>query len=165
MITYRRAKPDDIDEICSVLELAKDTLIQNGIFQWDEIYPVREDFLEDINKNQLYVGLINGSIAVFYALNEECDEEYKRGDWKHKDEQFCVVHRLCVNPALQNRGIAKYTLLHIENELRARSIHAVRLDVFSGNPFALRLYDSLGYSKVGHADWRKGKFYLMEKYF
>lgn len=48
------------------------------------------------------------------------------------------MHRLCVNPVFQNRGIAKSALLHIENELKAISIHA---------------------------DWRKGKFYLMEKYF
>lgn len=39
-----------------------------------------------------------------------------------------------------------------------------RLDAFTENPFALKLYDNLGYSRVGYADWRKGRFYLMEKY-
>lgn len=165
MIAYRKANRGDIDEICRLVENAKDTLIRNGIFQWDDIYPAKEDFLDDIYKKRLYVGLEGESIAVLYTLNRECDEEYKNGNWKYKDEPFYVVHRLCVNPVFQNRGIAKSALLHIENELKAINIHAVRLDVFSENPFALSLYGSLGYSIVGHADWRKGKFYLMEKYF
>ena len=100
-----------------------------------------------------------------YVLNQECDNAYKNGKWKYEDEPFYVVHRLCVDPAFQNKGIAKSTLLHIEKQLKEIGIHVIRLDVFSNNPFALRLYNSLGYSKVGHADWRKGRFFLMEKHF
>ncbi|MDP4147194.1 MAG: GNAT family N-acetyltransferase, partial [Bacillota bacterium] len=37
------------------------------------------------------------------------------------------------------------------------------LDVFSLNPFALKMYYKQGYIKVGEVNWRKGKFYLMEK--
>ena len=74
-----------------------------------------------------------------------------------------LFHRLCVNPAYQNRGIAKDTLSHIEQELRKSNIEAVRLDAFSENPYALSLYQKAGYEKVGVADWRKGRFYLMEK--
>lgn len=70
-----------------------------------------------------------------------------------------------MNPIFQNKGIAKSTLFYIEKQLKEIGIHVIRLDVFSDNPFALRLYNSLGYSKVGHADWRKGKFFLMEKRF
>jgi predicted GNAT family acetyltransferase len=37
------------------------------------------------------------------------------------------------------------------------------LDAFSLNPFALRLYEKIGYVRVGEANWRKGLFYLYEK--
>ena len=57
-----------------------------------------------------------------------------------------------MNPAFQNRGIAKSTLLYIEKQLTEMGIHVIRLDVFSNNSFALRLYSSLGYSEVGYAD-------------
>ena len=40
---------------------------------------------------------------------------------------------------------------------------AIRLDAFSKNPFALKMYIALGYTVVGEARWRKGLFYLMEK--
>ena len=116
-------------------------------------------------KNQLYLGLANDQIAVLYVLNQECDKEYENGDWKFKEEAFCIVHRLCVNPDFQNRGIARHTLLHIEKQLKSKGIYVIRLDVFQNNPYAIRLYDSLGYSKAGYADWRKGRFYLLEKHF
>lgn len=79
MIAYRKANRGDIDEICRLVENAKDTLIRNGIFQWDDIY-----------KKRLYVGLEGESIAVLYTLNRECDEEYKNGNWKYKDEPFML---------------------------------------------------------------------------
>lgn len=52
----------------------------------------------------------------------------------------------------------------IERKLKKLNIKAIRLDVFSQNPYAINLYTHMGYSKVGYADWRKGRFYLMEKY-
>ncbi|MBD5427537.1 MAG: hypothetical protein HDR38_08340 [Treponema sp.] len=52
-----------------------------------------------------------------------------------------------------------------EVQLVGWGIHTIRLDAFSENPYALRLYEHMGYVKVGTADWRKGMFYLMEKHF
>jgi RimJ/RimL family protein N-acetyltransferase len=40
---------------------------------------------------------------------------------------------------------------------------AVRLDAFSGNPAALRLYDRLGYRRCGTARFRGRGFVLFEK--
>lgn len=163
-LKYRKATLNDLEEVCSLVSLAIEAMIANNILQWDELYPTEEDFRDDIDNDQLYVGITDGQIAVVYTLNQECDAEYQNGRWKYPDQPYYVVHRLCVHPDFQHRGIAKHTLLHIEEELIKKDIHAVRLDVFSMNPFSLRLYDSLQYSRVGHADWRKGRFYLMEKY-
>lgn len=163
-LQYRKATLDDLEEIYALVSYAVDDLIRKGILQWDEIYPTKEDFRDDINKNQLYVGLTDNQIVVVYALNQESDKEYQNGNWKYPDRPYYVVHRLCVHPNFQHRGIAKHTLLHIEAELLQNDIHAIRLDAFSNNPFSLKLYDSLQYSRVGYADWRKGRFYLMEKY-
>lgn len=74
-----------------------------------------------------------------------------------------MIHRLCVNPAFQKQGIAKKTLAYIESELRTEGIASIRLDAFSENPYALALYEHAGYQRVGHADWRKGRFYLYER--
>ena len=165
ILKYRKATLDDLEEIWNIVGNSIDVMEGNNIFQWDDLYPLKEDFQKDIVKNQLYLGLANDQIAVLYVLNQECDKEYENGDWKFKEEEFYIVHRLCVNPDFQNRGIARHTLLHIEKQLKSKGIYVIRLDVFQNNPYAIRLYDSLGYSKAGYADWRKGRFYLMEKHF
>ena len=162
---YRKATVNDLEEIYALVSHAIDEMIEHDILQWDEIYPTKEDFRVDICKNQLYIGSTDGQIAVVYALNQECDKEYQNGCWKYPNEPYYVIHRLCVHPDFQNQGIARHTLLHIEAELSKKNIHAIRLDAFSNNPFSLKLYDSLNYSRVGYADWRKGRFYLFEKHF
>lgn len=37
-------------------------------------------------------------------------------------------------------------------------IQAIRLDVFRQNPYALRLYENLGYEKTGDADCEREDF-------
>lgn len=160
---YRLAQESDIDEICKLIKNAICSMEEQGIFQWDDIYPAKADFLADIQKQQLYVGVLDNDIAVVYTVNEECDKAYENGRWNYPDCTYRIIHRLCVDPVYQNRGIAKDTLSHIENELHELHVEAIRLDVFSENPFALSLYCNAGYEEVGFADWRKGRFYLMEK--
>jgi len=163
-IEYRKANMNDLNEICELVNDAIKAMTEQNIMQWDEMYPTKEDFYNDIAEKELYIGTINNEIVVIYVLNQECDDEYKNGKWRGKSSQFYVLHRLCVKSNCQNRGIAKRTLLHIEQELKLLGTETIRLDVFSENPYALKLYSNLGYSKVGEADWRKGRFYLMEKY-
>lgn len=160
---YRLAEERDIGTICNIIKTAVEKMEKQQIFQWDDIYPSKKDFLDDIRKSQLFVGSLDDSIAVIYVVNEESEAEYQNGNWQYAGCDYCVIHRLCVNPAYQGYGIAKQTLVHIEEELRKSNIKAVRLDVFSQNPTAYSLYLGMGYEKVGFADWRKGRFYLMEK--
>lgn len=136
---------------------------QQDIHQWDEIYPDLQIIAEDISKNQMYTGIIDGKVAVCFVLSEECDEEYKNGKWQFPDSKFCVIHRLCVNPAFQNQGIATKTMEYIEKLCKSEGYDSIRLDCFTENPYSRRLYDKAGYSVVGYADWRKGRFELREK--
>ncbi|MCH5185864.1 MAG: GNAT family N-acetyltransferase [Oscillospiraceae bacterium] len=162
-ISYRIANIDDLDEISQLVENAIKHMEYEHIYQWDNIYPTKEDFSDDIKKNELYIGTINNKIAVVYVLNKKYDEQYKNGEWKYNSDNFNVIHRLCVSPDFQKKGIAHTTLLHIEGELRFLGIKSIRLDVFCENPYALKLYSNNGYHKVGVAHWRKGEFLLMEK--
>ncbi len=162
-IIYRAAHTGDADAIFGLVQNAIKQMESNNIFQWDSIYPDKEDFEDDIRKNCAYVGLIDERIAVVYALNRECDEQYSCGSWQYDGDDHIVIHRLCVSPEFQNMGVAGITMRHIEDDMRGRGIKAIRLDVFSENPYAVRLYQKNGYHRVGTANWRKGEFYLMEK--
>lgn len=160
---YRLAEERDIEPVCKLVASAIGEMENRGIFQWDDIYPTKEDFLDDIHKRTLFVGILDHDISVVFTINKECDEQYQNGVWKKPDSEYRVIHRLCVAPAYQNRGIAKETLVFIENELRKTGVESIRLDVFCNNPYALSLYRNNGYKDVGIASWRKGEFFLMEK--
>lgn len=162
-LKYRQARKTDLEEVFLLVTKAIEAMEAGGIKQWDSIYPDKAILGEDIEKEQLFIGSLQGHIAVIYVLNQECDEEYKNGKWICPDEEFYVIHRLCVHPELQNMGIARQTMEHIEQVLREKKIRDIRLDVFSLNPYAQRLYNQLGFVKTGNVDWRKGRFYLMEK--
>ena len=161
---YRKALHEDIEAISRLILDAISEMESHDIFQWDSIYPSKEDFLSDIDGNTLFVGTADSDIAVVYAVSKECDEQYINGKWRYPDSDFRVIHRLCVAPKYQNKGIASRTLAHIEDELRNVGVDTIRLDVFIENPYAMSLYISHGYIEVGTADWRKGRFLLMEKH-
>ncbi len=160
---FRQAEQADIDQICGLVASAIAHMREQKIFQWDENYPTREDFLEDLQENTLYVGVIEGEIAVTFTVNRTCEPEYEDGDWQYTEQEHRILHRLCVAPKFQGKGVAGRTLGYIEEELRRRGIGAVRLDSFTQNPVAVALYTRNGYEKRGFADWRMGRFYLMEK--
>lgn len=162
-IIFRKGNFNDIDEVYSLFKAATNSMIESKIYQWDEIYPNKEILQNDIKQQQLYVGMTENKIAVVYVLNKNYDPEYNDGKWNLDNDNFMIIHRLCVHPDFQNMGIAKNTLLHIEQQLKNDSVDSIRLDVYSKNPYALKLYNSLGYKTVGKAMWRKGLFYLMDK--
>ncbi|WP_054742118.1 GNAT family N-acetyltransferase [Cellulosilyticum ruminicola] len=163
-LIYRVGCLSDLDEIELLVDDAIEEMKKHGINQWDDLYPIREEFEDDIKKGQLFVGLIEGKISVIYTLNNEADAAYEDGKWQEPQKSYNVIHRLCVNPKFQNQKVAKRTMTHIEESISAEGVQAIRLDIYSLNPYALKLYTSCGYTKVGEVKWRKGLFYLMEKY-
>ena len=163
-MNYSKATKEQTKEVFSVFSAAINHMEQQGIHQWDEIYPDLPTITEDITKNQMYIGKIDEKIAVCFVLSEEYDEEYKNGKWQWPDSKFCVIHRLCVNSQFQNQGIATKTMEYIENVCKEAGYDSIRLDCFTQNPYSRKLYEKAGYSVVGYADWRKGRFELREKY-
>ena len=162
-LEYRLAVPSDLDDLFYMFQSAIKHMEKNNIFQWDHIYPDKLTLGEDIEKQQMTLALINDEIAAAFVINTECDDEYADGAWNMPDARYMVVHRLCVNPYYQHMGIARKIMEHIEKEAMLKEVQSIRLDAYTKNPYALRLYESIGYITVGYANWRKGRFCLMEK--
>jgi len=162
-LIFKKADMPDCGRIIGIIRRAAKAMTAAGIDQWDELYPTAEIVEEDIKNGELTVVTLRGSIVAVYTLNAECDEQYRSGCWRSDSSNYKVIHRLCVDPEYQNRGIAKAAVSHIAQELRAEGCASIRLDVFAENPYALQLYAAAGYRRVGEASWRKGLFYLMEK--
>lgn len=116
---------------------------EKGIHQWDAIYPTKEDFANDIINSTLYTVTEGAQLIAIYTINTEYNPEYLNTKWTYNGEMTYIIHRLCVSPEVQNRGIGKIVLNHIENQLQNIGVESVRLDVFSENPYAIRLYEKV----------------------
>lgn len=160
---FRKGTLDNLDEIFNFVQAAISKMISQQIFQWDELYPLKDDFKQDIENGHLTCGYIDSKIACIYVINSLYDEEYNHAEWKYTGSKFRILHRIVVNPEFQNQGIGKITMIHLMEELKKQGIESLRLDVFSQNPYSQKLYKKLGFERTGQAQWRKGLFYLMEK--
>jgi ribosomal protein S18 acetylase RimI-like enzyme len=156
-----KAGKDDLSKISKMYKDAIDNLNHIGINQWDEIYPNKFTLKDDIDKQELYKIICGEELLGAVVINIETDEEYANGNFE--DDNYAVVHRLCVDPEYQNQKIGYNAMIMIEKLLKKQGISSIRLDAFSKNPFSLKMYEKLGYKKVGNAQWRKGLFYLFEK--
>jgi GNAT superfamily N-acetyltransferase len=160
----RKALPEDLPAVCLIFQRAVEAMNAQNISQWDEVYPNREVLLQDILQENMYVVTDEeGDICAVFTINREYDPVYANGGWHYKGPDFAILHRLCVDPARQNRGIGGQTLRLLEDLLRGRGYASLRLDAFSLNPFALRMYENAGYTKTGKVNFRKGLFFLYEK--
>ena len=79
------------------------------------------------------------------------------------EEDFDFIRYENPLPEFQNQGIGTQVCRSIVEISKNQDKKALRLDAFSKNPFSVKMYQKLGFSITGTADWRKGRFYLMEK--
>lgn len=162
-LVFRLATLSDLESICTLFTQVITHMDANGIPQWDEVYPNREDFSEDIARKELYIAEKDGMVAAAYVLNTDCDPQYAKAAWRYPAATYQVIHRLCISPNFQKQGLGKATVEDILERTKAWGIESIRLDAFKANPSAVRLYQHFGFEIVGNAVFRKGAFYLMEK--
>ena len=160
---FSYASRNDLTELLTLFQVTTQSMNEHNIFQWDEIYPDRQILLEDIEHGIMEIGRVADQIAVAFALEECAAGDYEGADWRYPAERIIVLHRLCVHPAFQRQGIARAAMDYLEQRVRERGISTIRLDAFSQNPAALKLYEARGYEKAGDIVYRKGLFYLYEK--
>lgn len=160
---FRRATINELDEVNNILIKIKKHMNETNLNQWDEIYPTESILENDIKNNELYVLLQNNIIVSFIVLNENQEELYKVGKWQYTSDKIAVIHRLCVNPEVQNKGLGRKILALSEEFLKSSGYMSIRLDAFTKNSHALNLYTKSGYTKTGIVTFRKGDFYLFEK--
>ena len=80
---------------------------ENNIFQWNDKYPSREVFKEDIKNKSLYVSKINQEVVGCIMFSSRKDDVYKTVNWITKDEYNLYNHRIEVHTIFQKRGIAR----------------------------------------------------------
>ena len=144
----RKAVLTDIDTILSITKACAKAMILNGIFQWNAFYPNKLAFINDLERNELYVLEKENTIIGCIVISTLMDEEYKPINWLTENETNVYIHRLAIDPKFQGQGYAQQLMDYGEQYAREHHFRSVRLDTFSQNPRNQRLYETRGYKRL-----------------
>ena len=148
MIKIELATQNQLDRVKEIAEACAKNMIENNIFQWNDKYPSKEIFKEDIKNKSLYVSKINHKIVGCIMFSSSKDDVYKTVNWITEDEYNLYIHRLAVHPFFQKRGIARKMMDFAEDFAKSNNYLSIRLDTFSQNPRNNKFYKSRGYNKL-----------------
>jgi GNAT superfamily N-acetyltransferase len=135
IIKVRAAKMEDLDEIEAIVNEVVKEMNAVGNYQWDEVYPLRENFKTDIDNGELWVACENngtGKVLGMSALTEEQSIEYKECGWDISIPAI-VMHRTAVSTAAQRRGVAQMFFAKQDEISRRRGYNLCRVDTNRDN--------------------------------
>ena len=161
----RRATVADLPAILALVRRVVPLMQASGNRQWSADYPNETVFRADIERQQLWVAELDGTIAGVAALTQDQDAEYAQADWDVSHPAL-VTHRLAVAPAARGRGVALALLEQAEKQAVAQGLHVLRVDTNSENAATQRLFPKLGYRFAGEITlaFRPGlRFFCYEK--
>ncbi|MDV3428907.1 MAG: GNAT family N-acetyltransferase [Bacillota bacterium] len=159
----KKAQKSEADTIMAVITNAVIDMEAEGIHEWDSIYPNIDVIKKDIDEGNLYVYLDEGIIKGIMVLNEFQDEEYKSVKWQQEQGRNLIIHRLCIDPSFKGQGLATKLVKFAEKFGRSNNYQSIRLDAFTKNQHALKLYEKNDYQLRGTVNFRKGEFCCFEK--
>jgi len=162
-IAISQADESDLPAVSRILRECVAAMQREGIEQWDDVYPTEGHLLADIRAHSMYIGSTpERQVVGTVVLNEQQDPEYGAVPWTSRIRPL-VVHRVMVAPDHQGHGLAQALMIFAEQHARTMGYASIRLDAFTLNPRALRLYERLGYAARGTIRLRKGMFWCFEK--
>jgi len=144
----RRAKISEISEILTLTKACAVNMIKNGIFQWNEHYPSKKAFENDIERLELFVLEIEKKIIGSIVITPIMDEEYIPVHWLTTNENNIYIHRLAIHPKQQGKGYAQKMMDFAENHAKKHNFVSVRLDTFSQNKRNQKFYETRGYHRL-----------------
>jgi len=148
-MSIRQAIITDLDIVKKIAEACAIDMANYSIFQWNEKYPSRDVFKNDIETGALYVLEINKKIVGCIMLSDVKDESYKDVKWLTKDFKNLYVHRLAVDPDYQKKGHGRRLMDFAESFAVENNFTSIRLDTFSLNHRNNKFYKSRGYTQLG----------------
>lgn len=161
----RLATLQDIPRILEIKNLAIDTMHQNKIFQWDDSYPTQDIFEQDILRKEFYVLEEHNHIMGFCCINNTHAPEHKQLNWSTPGDAY-MVHRLAIDPNAGGKGFASLFLAFAEQLAKSNNVFSMRINTFSHNYLAQKLFIKNGYSYVGEMiiPRKTEPFYCYEKH-
>jgi len=145
----RKARLSDIDTILKITKSCARHMIAQNIHQWNEHYPNKEAFINDVKRNELYVLEEQNMLIGCIVVSAFMDEEYLPIPWLTPNDSNIYIHRVAIDPEYQGQGNAQKLMSFAEQFARDNNYSSVRLDTFSQNSRNQKFYERRGYKKLG----------------
>ena len=163
-IMIETGKKSDIEEIAQLYDDLNDSLASGINYPgWRKgVYPTRQDAIEGIANESLYVVKQFGEIVASVILCHDPEPAYHKVKWgidvPYSD--VFVIRTFAVHPAYQNNGIGRSVMEFIVQQSIAEHIKSIRLDVYENNLPAIRLYEKSGFRYIDTVDLGLGCYGL-----
>ena len=144
----KKASIIDLNQLYSLTKSCAKHMIENGIFQWNEMYPSKEVLQKDIELQQIWKLEEKEVIIGIIVLTEIEDSAYKNVKWLTEKHKNLYVHRLAVHPNYQGEGNAQNLMDFAENYAKENEYKSIRLDTFSKNERNQKFYQNRNYIKL-----------------
>ena len=146
----RKATLNDIDNIIDITKACARFMIAKNIFQWNEFYPNKGVFKNDITRDELYVLVIDNIVIGCIVISTFMDDEYIPIQWLTPNENNIYIHRLAIHPDRQGKGYAQDLMSFAESFAQQNNFASIRLDTFSQNKRNQNFYELRGYKRLGN---------------
>ena len=144
----RKAEKTDIKSLINITKSCAKSMIGKGIFQWNKHYPSQSVFINDLDRQELYVLEVNYKIIGCIVISTFIDEEYVPVKWLTPNKNNIYIHRLAIHPNLQGKGYAQQLMTFAEQLAIENNYSSIRLDTFSQNKRNQKFYELRGYKKL-----------------
>jgi ribosomal protein S18 acetylase RimI-like enzyme len=146
----REATVNDLDAILKITKSCAKKLVSKNIFQWNEYYPNRNVFENDLYNKWLYVTVKENKVIGSVCVSDLIDDEYATVKWLTPNNNNNIyIHRLAVDPDYQGVGYAQKMMSFAEEFAKKNKYKSIRLDTFSKNMKNQKFYKQRGYKKLG----------------
>lgn len=145
----RKANKSDIDSILVLTQACAKDMISKGIYQWNEHYPNAAAFEKDVEREELYVLILEHKIVGTVVISSFMDDVYQSVKWLTSNGKNLYIHRLAVHPEHQGHGLAQKMMDFAENYGITNGYVSIRLDTFSQNQRNQTFYEYRGYQRLG----------------
>lgn len=147
---FRKSKKSDIDQL---IEITKDSIqsqINLKIPTWNNNYPSKETFIEDIEKNQGFVLEKNSKIIAYGAICTGIEEMYLNpinGKINH-DEKYTTIHRIMVNKEYRGKNLSAEIINKLIKISYKNGYFIVRIDTNEENYPMLKIIEKLKFKHI-----------------
>ena len=102
-----KATLNDLDALCNLVEDTKAYFKENGIPQWQGIYPNKDTLTQDIKYERLYaVKEDNKVIGIFSLVYPDHNYDYIEGGKWLDDSEYIAIHRMAIDKDYKGKGYA-----------------------------------------------------------